>query len=71
MFVNLKKVKRLAALLFLSAAIFAAVPARTQPPEISYLELPTNSPRSVYIHFYTDAGHTYYLQYVDSLICTN
>jgi len=71
MFVNLKKVKRLAALLFLSAAIFAGVPARTQTPEISYLELPTNAPKYVYIHFDAPAGHTYYLQRAFGLSCTN
>src|SRR5438105_1909447 len=51
--------------------LMGTVLAKAQTPEISYIELPTNAPKMVYIHFYTDPGHTYYLQYNNSLGCTN
>src|SRR5438132_13708107 len=58
--------------LLVSAAVFiGTVLAKAQTPEISYIELPTNAPKMVYIHFYTDPGHTYYLQHNNSLGCTN
>ena len=66
--------RRLALTVFLpvgAAVLIGAVFAKAQAPEISYIELPTNAPKMVYIHFYTDPGHTYYLQYNNSLVCTN
>src|SRR5207249_5047713 len=53
------------------AMLVAAVLAEAQTPEISYIETPTNAPTLVYIHFYTEPGHTYYLQYNSSVVCTN
>jgi hypothetical protein len=62
----------LTAFLIVSVAVLiGTVLAGAQTPEISYIELPTNAPKMVYIHFYTDPGHTYYLQYNNAMACTN
>jgi hypothetical protein len=61
----------LRSILFGCGALAAALFAEAQTPEISFIEVPTNAPSLVYIHFYTDPGHTYYLQYNNSVVCTN
>src|SRR6266446_2326458 len=58
-------------LLASAAVLIGTALASAQAPGIGYIELPTNAPKMVYIHFYTDPGHTYYLQYNNSGLCTN